>query len=167
MPFLERELAPDAAEVDGLDRRDSSDGVSAPTTTVIPQIGSTAVVRARTRGVTATASRRRTSTSRARIESAISAARLGADVEPGGRVDLRQQLSIDAVGPGAGRAPRRRACGRRRGRRTGARLEPGLEHLELVAPVCGDDQREITVPTVRRHVDDREAELARRAGRAR
>ena len=128
--------------------------------TVIPQIGSTASAAdvaggagespaaagsrlRRCRGRTVAGPCLRTATIRARIESAISAATVRADRDARRHVDPPEQILVDPVGPQlvehAGAAP----VAGDEADVGDAGLEAAAQRVQLVAPVGGDDEREV------------------------
>ena len=126
--------------------------------TVIPQIGSTASsptaaargARARRLGPAAPHRPvRRTSTTFARIDSAISPGVRDADLDPRGHVDPVEQLVGHAV---AAQLVEHAVAALGAGDEADVgqpRLEPAAQRVQLVAPVRGDDQREVARPGAR------------------
>ena len=100
--------------------------------------------------------------SAARIESAISAGGARADVEPGRDVDARSSSSAHAVGAQLGEHAGA-ALGWRPGRRRGRPPRGRAQRVQLVAPVRGDDEREVAG----RRLSVARRRRRRRRGRAR
>ena len=163
--------------------------------TVIPQIGSTAIARRRggRAAGTAAAAARRTSTTLARIESAISAAVREPISMPGGHVDALEQLLGDAVGAqlvehagaalarwrrgrrrarptrgrGAARAARRARAPRRPARGRRLRLGPVAVDGDHLEPELGADPPHARPRSASRRRPGRAARAARARGRPR